>query len=334
MPFSHAFGSILGITLAAVNAATMVPMVSFDPEESLQLIEQERITICHGVPTMFIRMLSALKHKRYDTTTLRTGIVAGAPCPEEVMEGVMEVMGCNLSNSYGLTEASPIITANRLDDPVEKRRTTVGRPLPGIEVRIVDDDNKPVKVGDVGEIVCKGINVMAGYFKDPGATAETVDKTGWLHTGDLATADEDGFYYIVGRKKDMIIVGGFNVYPPEVEAFFIEHPAVMDIAVVGVPDPDLGEVPAAALLVTPGKKLTGQQLVDHGYGTITSAKVPRYVAVGHDLPYSGRGKVQKFILKDELTELIEKGKLEPIVPTEVEKKKGGKRKAPPKKGKK
>ncbi len=334
VPFSHAFGSILGITLAAVNAATMVPMLSFDPEESMQLIEEEGVTICHGVPTMFIRMLNVLEHRKYDTTSLRTGIVAGAPCPEEVIEGVIERMGCNLSNSYGLTEASPIITANRLADPLEKRMTTVGRPLPGIEVRIVGDDNKPVKDEEVGEIVCKGINVMAGYFKDPKATAEAIDKEGWLHTGDLATVDEDGYYYIVGRKKDMIIVGGFNVYPPEVEAFYIEHPAVMDIAVVGVPDDDLGEVPAAAVQVTPGTKLTAQELVDHGYGTITSAKVPRFVAIGHDLPYSGRGKVQKFILKDELVTLIEAGKLERIVPTEVQKKKGAKKKAPPKGSKK
>ncbi len=331
VPFSHAFGSILGITLAAVNAATMVPTIGFDPEEALQMIEAEGITICHGVPTMFIRMLNVLEHRRYDTETLRTGIVAGAPCPRDVMEDVMERMGCNLSNAYGETEAGPIVTANRLDDPLEKRLTTVGRPLPGLEAHIVDDDNKPVAQGEVGEIVAKGVNIMKGYFKNPEATDTTIDDKGWLHTGDLGMMDEAGFYSIVGRKKDMLIVGGFNVYPPEVEAYFIEHPAIMDISIVGIPDKDLGEVPAAAVHVAPGESLTKQELVDWAYGDIASAKIPRFVAIGHDLPYSGRGKVQKFILKDQLVELIEQGKLEKVVPTEVQKKKDAKGKA---KGKK
>jgi fatty-acyl-CoA synthase len=329
VPFSHAFGSILGITLAAVNAATMVPTIGFDPEEAIQMIEREGITICHGVPTMFIRMLNVLEHKQYDkqydTSTLRTGIVAGAPCPREVMEEVMERMGCNLSNAYGETEAGPLITANRLDDPLEKRLTTVGRPLPGLEAHILDEDNKPVKQGDVGEIVARGVNIMKGYFKNPEATDTTIDKKGWLHTGDLGMMDEEGFYYIVGRKKDMLIVGGFNVYPPEVEAYFIEHPAVLDISIVGVADKDLGEVPVAAVHVTPGESLTGQELIDWAYGDIASAKIPRYVAIGHELPYSGRGKVQKFILRDQLAELIKDGKLDKLVPTKVlEKKKAEK----------
>ncbi|MCK5414214.1 MAG: AMP-binding protein [Thermoplasmata archaeon] len=321
VPFSHAFGSILGITLAAVNAATMVPTIGFDPEEALQMIEREGITICHGVPTMFIRLLNVLEHKEYSTVTLRTGIVAGAPCPREVMEDVMDIMGCNLSNAYGETEAGPIVTANRLDDPLEKRLTTVGRPLPGLEAHIVDDDNKPVKQGEVGEIVARGVNIMKGYFKDPDATDTTIDKKGWLHTGDLGMMDKEGFYYIVGRKKDMLIVGGLNVYPPEVEAYFIEHDAILEISIVGIPDKELGEVPVAAIHVTPGESITGQELIDWAYGDIASAKIPRYVAIGHELPYSGRGKVQKFILRDQLGELIEKGKLEKLVPTEVKEKK-------------
>jgi fatty-acyl-CoA synthase len=165
------------------------------------------------------------------------------------------------------------------------------------------------------------VNIMKGYFKNPEATDTTIDKKGWLHTGDLGMMDEDGFYHVVGRKKDMLIVGGFNVYPPEVEAFYIEHPAIMDIAVVGVPDKDLGEVAAAVIHVTPGERLTPQEVVDFAYGTIASAKVPRYVAIGHELPYSGRGKVQKFILKDQLAKLIEEGRLERLTPTEVRKKK-------------
>jgi fatty-acyl-CoA synthase len=273
---------------------------------------------------MFIRMLNVLEHRDYVTETLRTGIVAGAPCPREVMEDVMERMGCNLSNAYGETEAGPLITANRLDDPLEKRLTTVGRPLPGLEAHIVDDDNNPVKQGEVGEIVARGVNIMKGYFKDPGATDTTIDKDGWLHTGDLGMMDAEGFYYIVGRKKDMIIVGGFNVYPPEVEAHFIEHPAIMDISIVGIPDKDLGEVAAAAVHVTPGQSLTAQEVVDWAYGEIASAKIPRYVAIGHDLPYSGRGKVQKFILKDQMVELIDQGRLDRVVPTEVQRKKGAK----------
>jgi acyl-CoA synthetase (AMP-forming)/AMP-acid ligase II len=200
----------------------------------------------------------------------------------------------------------------------------VGRPLPGLEAHLVDDQNKTVEQGDVGEIVARGVNIMKGYFKDQDATDTTIDKKGWLHTGDLGMIDEDGFYYIVGRKKDMLIVGGFNVYPPEVEAYFIEHDAIMDISIVGIPDEDLGEVPVAAIHVTPGESITGQEMVDWAYGDIASAKIPRYVAIGHELPYSGRGKVQKFILRDQMKDLIDEGQLDIIVPTEVQKKKGGK----------
>jgi fatty-acyl-CoA synthase len=330
VPFSHAFGAILGITLGAVNAGTIVPTIGFDPEEALQIIEAEGITICHGVPTMFIRMLNVLEHREYNTETLRTGIVAGAPCPREVMEDVLEKMGCNLSNAYGETEAGPIITANRLYDPLEKRMTTVGRPLPGLEAHIMDKKNKPVAQGEVGEIVARGVNIMKGYFKNPDATDTTIDKDGWLHTGDLGIMDEDGFYHIVGRKKDMLIVGGFNVYPPEVEAFYIEHPGIMDIAIVGVPDDELGEVPAAVIHVTPGETLTPQDVVDWAYGKIASAKVPRYVAIGYDLPYSGRGKVQKFILKDQVADAVKDGKLDAVVPSDVKAKKDGKGKTPAK----
>ena len=328
VPFSHCFGSVLGITLAAVNAAAIVPLIGFDPEVALQTIEREKVSICHGVPTMFIRMLDVLKHRKYDTTTLRTGIVAGAPCPQEVMEGAMQVMGMNLSNAYGETEASPIITATRFDDPMVKRLATVGRPLPGLEVRIADDDNRTLGVEEVGELCARGINIMPGYFKDPEATVRAIDKDGWLHTGDLAKADAEGYYYIVGRKKDMVIVGGFYVYPVEVEALLIEHPSVMDVAVVGAPDRILGEVVAAAIHVAPGKGLTAQEVVDFCYGKVASAKCPRYVAIGYELPYSGRGKVQKFILREQLAKMVSEGKLERLVPTEVRLK----RASTPKKG--
>jgi fatty-acyl-CoA synthase len=328
VPFSHCFGSVLGITLAAVNAATIVPMLYFDPEEALKTIERERITISHGVPTMFIRMLDVLKHRKYDTSTLRTGIVAGAPCPQEVMEGVRDVMGANISNAYGETEASPIITATRFDDPMVKRLTTVGRPLPGLEVRIADDDNRTLGANGVGELCARGINIMRGYFKDEAATKATIDKDGWLHTGDLAKRDPEGYYYIVGRKKDMVIVGGFNVYPVEIEAFIIEHPAVMDVSIVGVPDRELGELVAAAIHVQPGKSVTAQEIVDFCYGKIASAKVPRYVALGHELPYSGRGKVQKYILREQLARMVQEGALVKLVPTAVRQRKGGETTAP------
>ena len=316
VPFSHLFGCVLGVVLTVVHGASMVVMETFEPEDVLKVIESEECTICHGVPTMFIRELEVLKVRKYDTTSLRTGIIAGAPCPVDTMEGIMNVMKCNICIGYGLTECS-LVTLTRFEDSLARRVETVGKPLPNLEVRIVDENHNTVPSGEMGELACRGYNVMKGYFKMPEQTKETIDAEGWLYTGDLATAGPKGYYRIVGRKKDLVIVGGFNVYPREIEEYLIADPRIQEIAAVGVPDHDMGELVAAVIVPEPGVEITGQEVVDLCYGKMASAKVPRYVFTVEELPISSRGKVQKFILRKDLGERIEKEGITKIVPTEV-----------------
>ena len=318
VPFTHCFGNVMSITLMTVFGGTMLPLVAFDPYDALELVEEEGATMIHGVPTMFIRQLEVLKEEDYDTSTLRTGIMAGSSCPVETMKSVINDMGCNVLITYGLTEASPGVTMTRLDDSVEDRVETVGTVMPDQEVKIVDDSGEEVEPGETGELLVKGYNVMKGYYNKPEATEETIED-GWLHSGDLAQMDERGYVKIVGRKKDMVIVGGLNVYPREIEEYLIEHEEIQEVAVVGVPDDELGEVVAAAVVPTEGSDITAQDVVDFVYGDIASAKVPRYVSITKDLPVSGRGKVQKFRLRDQLEEKIEEGELEKVVPSAVKK---------------
>jgi len=226
VPFSHIFGCVLGIALSVVHGASMVIMEGFAPEDVLKCIEKEKITVCHGVPTMFIRELEILKVKQYDTASLRTGIMAGAPCPVDTMEGVINIMKCNICIAYGLTECC-LITLTRFEDSLAQRVETVGRPLPNVEVKIVDEERNEVATGDAGELACRGYNVMKGYYDMPDQTADTIDEKAWMYTGDLAVMNEEGYCSIVGRKKDMVIVGGFNVYPRELEEYLIarwRHP--------------------------------------------------------------------------------------------------------------
>ncbi len=319
VPFSHCFGNVMSITLTVVFGGTMLPLLEFHPKKALELVEEEKATMIHGVPTMFIRELELAKQGDYDTSSLRTGIMAGSSCPVETMKSVINDLGCNVSITYGLTEASPGVTMTRFDDSIEDRVETVGRVMPDQEIKVVDDDGNEVPHGETGELMVKGYNVMVGYYKKPEATAETIED-GWLHSGDLAIMDERGYVRIVGRKKDMVIVGGFNVYPREIEEYLIEHPEIQEVAVVGVPDEDLGEVVAAAVVPTQDSELSAQDVVDSLYGKVASAKVPRYVVVDFDIPVSGRGKVQKFKLREMLAEKVEKGELEKMVPTEVKKK--------------
>jgi len=318
VPFTHCFGNVMSITLMTVFGGTMLPLVAFDPYDALELVEEEGATMIHGVPTMFIRQLEVLKEEDYDTSTLRTGIMAGSSCPVETMKSVINDMGCNVLITYGLTEASPGVTMTRLDDSVEDRVETVGTVMPDQEVKIVDDSGEEVEPGETGELLVKGYNVMKGYYNKPEATEETIED-GWLHSGDLAQMDERGYVKIVGRKKDMVIVGGLNVYPREIEEYLIEHEEIQEVAVVGVPDDELGEVVAAAVVPTEGSDIAAQDVVDFVYGDIASAKVPRYVSITEDLPVSGRGKVQKFRLRDQLEEKIEEGELEKVVPSAVKK---------------
>jgi fatty-acyl-CoA synthase len=320
VPFSHLFGCVLGLALTVVHGASIVVIETFEPEDVLKIIEKEKITVCHGVPTMFIRELEVLKIRKYNTDSLRTGIIAGAPCPVDTMQGIMNIMKCNVCIGYGLTECS-LVTMTRFNDTIQQRVESVGRPLPNVEVKIVDKKRKPVKMGETGELACKGYNVMKGYYKMSEQTAETIDKGGWLYTGDLAIVDEYNYYKIVGRKKDMVIVGGFNVYPRELEEYLIADPKIQQIAVLGVPDHDLGELIAAVIIPEPRVKITNQEIVDLCYGKMASAKVPRYVFIEKELPVSSRGKVQKYLLRKEFAERIEKEKIKKIVPSEVKMKK-------------
>lgn len=318
VPFSHCFGNVMSITLMVVFGGTMIPLMDFHPEEALKLVENEEATMIHGVPTMFIRELEVYRNKDYNTDSLKTGIMAGSSCPVETMKSVINELGCNVSITYGLTEASPGVTMTRFDDSVEDRVETVGRVMPDQEIKVVDDSGKEVPPGETGELLVKGYNVMEGYYDRPDATEETIED-GWLHTGDLAEMDERGYVKIVGRKKDMVIVGGLNVYPREIEEYLIEHPEIQEVAVVGVPDEELGEVVAAAVVPTNDGDITDQEVVDFLYGKVASAKVPRYVAVDINLPVSGRGKIQKFKLRDNLENKVKNGELQKIVPSKVKK---------------
>jgi fatty-acyl-CoA synthase len=321
VPYSHAFGNSLALTLAALRGAAQTPMLQYDPKKALEMIDKYKVTIHHGVPTMFIRELEVFRKGKYSLKTLRTGIMAGAPCPIEVVKGVLDEMKCNILIAYGLTEASPVITMTQIGDSPEIMATTVGKPLPGVDVRVVDPEtHRILQVGEQGEIVCKGYLVMeGGYFKQPDQT-EKVMKYGWLLTGDLGEVDEFGYYKITGRAKDMVIVGGYNVFPRIIEEYIITHPKVQEVAAAGVPDDDLGEVVAVALVPEKGAEIDPQEIVDFCYNKITSATVPRYVLITDELPYTGRGKVQKFKLKEQILDLINAGELKKIVPSKAKKK--------------
>jgi fatty-acyl-CoA synthase len=320
VPFFHCFGCVMGITGAITWGASMVPMQVFKPAEALDLVERHGVTVLYGVPTMFVLELEAYRTGReegtgYDASTLRTGIMAGAPCPIEVMKGTMNELGCNVCIAYGLTEASPVITMTRFDDSVERRVETVGRALDGIEVRIVDDEHRTVPAGETGELACRGYNVMLGYYKLPEKTAEAVDEEGCLYSGDLATIDDEGYVRIVGRKKDMLITGGFNVYPAEIEEYLFTHPAVQNVSVVGVDDKVMGEVAVAYIIPTPGKTIDPQEIVDYCVGEIANFKVPRYVEIVNELPMTQSGKVQKFRLREMARDALAAGELHRFAPT-------------------
>ena len=240
--------------------------------------------------------------------------MAGAPCPVEVMRGTMEELGCNVSIAYGLPEASPVIPMTRFDDSLERRVETVGKALPGIEVKITDDDRWSLPPGEMGELTCRGYNVMLGYYKMPGKTAEVIDEEGWLYSGDLATVDEEGYVKIVGRKKDMLITGGFNVYPAEIEEYLFTHPKVQNVSVVGVPDEVMGEVAIAHIIPREGMTIDPQEIVDYCMGKIANFKVPRYVEIMDEFPMTQSGKIQKFRLREVAKEALEAGRLQKLKP--------------------
>ncbi|MEZ6112736.1 MAG: AMP-binding protein [Pirellulaceae bacterium] len=303
VPFYHCFGCVLGTLACAVyGAAMVVPAEHFQPTATLDAIERERATAIYGVPTMFIAELEDASFAGRDLSSLRTGIMAGSPCPIEIMRKVIDRMGAReITIAYGQTEASPVVTQTRTDDPLELRVETVGRPLPGVEVKIVDpasgatlDDNQQ------GELCSRGHVVMQGYYNDAEATAATIDRDGWLHSGDLALRLPNGYYRITGRIKDMVIRGGENIYPREIEEFLFTHPAVEQSAVCGVPDPKYVEELCAWVKLKENASVTEQALRDFCRANLAHYKVPRYIRFVDSFPQTVTGKIQKFKIREQM----------------------------------
>jgi fatty-acyl-CoA synthase len=302
VPFYHCFGMVMGNLGATTHGAAMViPAPAFEPEATLNACAQERCTSLYGVPTMFIAQLDHPRFADYDLSSLRTGIMAGSPCPVEVMKRVMDLMHMSeVGICYGMTETSPVSTQTAFDDPVEKRVGSVGRVHPHVEVKVVDPDGGATVVrGDPGELCTRGYSVMAGYWNDPERTAEAIDADGWMHTGDLATMDDEGYVNIVGRSKDMVIRGGENVYPREVEEFLYSHPSIADVQVIGVPDARYGEELMAWIIPRQGASLDADAVREFCQGRIAHYKIPRYVKTVDAFPMTVTGKVQKFKMRDQ-----------------------------------
>ena len=301
VPLYHCFGMVMSVLSCMTQGATMVfPAESFEPLAVLETVEAERCTHLHGVPTMFFAELGPPDFARFDLSSLRGGIMAGAPCPIEVMRQVFEKMHLReITIAYGMTETSPVSFQSRTDDPIERRVSTVGTVLPHVEVKIVDDEGRVVPRGTAGELLTRGYCVMRGYWDQPERTAEAIDAGGWMHTGDMATLDEAGYCNIVGRIKDMVIRGGENIYPREIEEFLFRHPKVESVQVFGVPDDRYGEEVCAWIKPKPGETLTTQDILDFCKGQIAHYKVPRYVEFVAEFPMTVTGKAQKFIMRKE-----------------------------------
>ena len=301
VPFYHCFGMVLGNLACTTHGSAMViPAAGFNPTATLKAVAAERCTSLYGVPTMFIAELGEPDLAGYDLSSLRTGIMAGSPCPIEVMRQVVDQMNMSeVTIAYGMTETSPVSTQTSADDPLEKRVTTVGRVHPHVEIRIVDPaTGEVVPRGTGGEFQTRGYSVMLGYWNDPERTAEAIDADGWMHTGDLAVMDGEGYVNIVGRIKDMIIRGGENVYPREVEEFLYTHPDIVDVQVIGVPDIRYGEEIMAWVQLRDGAGTTTDAIKDFCRGTIAHYKVPRYIKITDTFPMTITGKIQKFKMRE------------------------------------
>ncbi|WP_028572817.1 AMP-binding protein [Desulfonatronum lacustre] len=300
VPLFHCFGCVLGVLAAISHGSTLVILEGFNPVHVMASVEQERCTALYGVPTMFIAVLEHRLFPKFDFSSLRTGIMAGSPCPVRVMRQVMDKMYMrDITICYGLTETSPVMTQTRVDDDVNRRVASVGRAMPAIEVRVVDPEtNQPVPPGVQGEVCCRGYNVMKGYYNMPEATAQTIDADGWLHSGDLGVMDDDGYLAITGRIKDMIIRGGENVYPREIEEFLYTMEGISDVQVVGVPSRKYGEEVGAFIIPKPGVTLTPEEVKDFCRGKIARYKTPKYIAFVESYPMTASGKIQKYKLRE------------------------------------
>jgi fatty-acyl-CoA synthase len=306
VPLYHCFGMVMGNLGCLTHGSTMIyPSEAFDPLATLQAVAEERCTALYGVPTMFIAQLDHPDFAKFDLKSLRTGIMAGSPCPIEVMKKVQSHMHMGeVTIAYGMTETSPVSTQCATDDPVERRVSTVGQVLPHIEIKIVDAEGRAVPRGETGEFCTRGYSVMKGYWNDEAKTREAVDEAGWMHTGDLATMDEQGYVNIVGRLKDMIIRGGENVYPREIEEFLYRHPKVQDVQVIGVPDPRFGEAVCAWIKLHAGESATDEEIRAFCQGQIAHYKIPRYIEFVPEFPMTITGKIQKFVMREQTIEKL------------------------------
>jgi len=302
VPLYHCFGMVLGVLCAVASGATMVfPGEGFDAGETLASVDRHRCTVLHGVPTMFVAMLERKDRATLDLSSLRTGIMAGAPCPTDTMRRVISEMHmAQVTIAYGMTETAPISFQSSLHDTLERRVSTVGRVQPHFEAKIIDRQGRIVPLGETGQICTRGYGVMRGYWKDPTRTAEAIDEAGWMHTGDLGVMDAEGYLNIVGRVKDMLIRGGENIYPREIEEFLLQHPAILAVQVVGVPDEKYGEEVAACIILREGELLDDAAVRVYCKDQIAHYKVPRYIEFMPEFPMTATGKPQKFTLREQL----------------------------------
>lgn len=304
VPLYHCFGMVMGNLCCVSHGATVVlPNDSFDPLSTLSAVMEEKCTALHGVPTMFIAELEHPQFNDFDLSSLRTGVMAGAPCPEEIMKRVINDMHvADVTIMYGQTETSPANHMTSVDDPIQKRVASVGRCAPHQEIKIVDENNRVVAIGEKGEICCRGYAVMLGYWDDEERTADTIDEAGWLHSGDLGIMDDQGYVEIVGRLKDMIIRGGENIYPREIEEFLYTHPGIQDVQVFGVPDEKYGEEICAWVQVKEGESLTEDDIKAFSKDKISHFKVPRFIRLVDEFPMTVTGKIQKYKMRDAMIE--------------------------------
>ncbi len=306
VPFFHCFGCVLAVLACVTHGAAMVPILYFRPQEVLEAVEKEKCTALHGVPTMFIFLLGHEDFDKYNLSTLRTGIMAGSPCPIEVMKQAMDKMGMTeITIAYGQTESSPVITQTSTDDPIELRVATVGRAMPNVEVKIVDPETgKTLPPGVSGELCARGYGIMKGYYKMEEATRQAIDDEGWLHTGDLAIVDENGYYKISGRIKDMIIRGGENIYPREIEELLYTNDAVADVQVIGIPSRKYGEEIMAFVILKEGAAADEDTLKGFVLSNMARHKVPSHIRFVAEFPMTASGKIQKFKLRDMAVDML------------------------------
>lgn len=306
VPFFHCFGLVLAMMACITHGTTMVPVERYSPVPVMNAISVEKCTAVHGVPTMFIAMLEHAQFNNFDFSSLRTGIMAGSPCPIEVMKKVIDKMNMReIVIVFGQTEASPGCTMTTTSDSIEKRVNTVGRAFPGVECKIIDPESgEELPINTPGEFCARGYNIMKGYYKMPEATAQAIDKDGWLHTGDLCTVDEDGYYKVVGRIKDMIIRGGENIYPKEIEECLYTCDKVSDVQVIGVPSEAYGEEVMACVILKEGEEMTEEEVKEFVGARMAKHKVPRYVRFVDSFPTNAAGKIQKFKMREEAIEIL------------------------------